>query len=73
MPGVPHAQPPAYRLYKRTGQAVVTLDGNDLYLGPYGSAESRQEYDRLIAEWLTNGRSRPLVQSPQNQCSWSRS
>ena len=28
----------------------------DHYLGRYGSPESRAEYDRLIAEWLANGR-----------------
>jgi integrase len=47
---------PSYRLHKPTSQAVVTLDGRDLYLGRYGSPQSRAEYDRLVAEWLTNGR-----------------
>ena len=49
-------KPPAYRLYKRTGQAVVTLGGRDYYLGPHGTKVSRDEYDRLVGEWLTNGR-----------------
>lgn len=47
---------PSYRLHKPTGQAVVTLDGRDFYLGKHGSPESRAEYDRLVAEWLANGR-----------------
>jgi len=47
---------PSYRLHKPTGQAVVTLDGRDFYLGRHDSPESRAEYDRVIAEWLTNGR-----------------
>jgi integrase len=47
---------PSYRLHKPSGQAVVTLDGRDLYLGRYGSVESRGEYDRLVAEWLAGGR-----------------
>jgi integrase len=47
---------PSYRLHKSTGQAVVTLDGRDFYLGKFGSVASRAEYDRLIAEWLANGR-----------------
>jgi integrase len=34
----------------------VTLGGRDFYLGPYGSPQSRAEYDRLVAEWLVNGR-----------------
>jgi integrase len=47
---------PKYRLHKPTLQAVVTLGGKDIYLGRYGSIESKSEYDRLIAEWLANGR-----------------
>jgi len=50
---------PKYRLHKATGQAIVTLDGQDFYLGPYGSRPSRREYERLIGEWLQNGRSLP--------------
>jgi hypothetical protein len=37
----------------------VTLDGKDFYLGAHGSQPSRDEYDRLIAEWLANGRRLP--------------
>jgi len=47
---------PSYCLHKASGQAVVRIDGVDHYLGKYGTAESRAEYDRLIAEWLGNGR-----------------
>src|SRR5262245_39738028 len=36
-------RPPSYRLHKATGQAVVTLDDRDHYLGRYDSAESRAE------------------------------
>lgn len=54
---------PSYRLHKPTKQAVVTLDGRDFYLGRYDSPESRVEYDRLIAEWLFNGRRLSPVQS----------
>jgi integrase len=56
---------PSYRRHKPSGQAVVTLDGRDLYLGRYGSPESRAEYDRLIAEWLVNGRRLPPPASGQ--------
>jgi hypothetical protein len=44
---------------KGSGQAVVTLDGRDFYLGPSGSVASRAEYDRLIGEWMANGRAPP--------------
>ncbi|WP_169973101.1 tyrosine-type recombinase/integrase [Tautonia rosea] len=54
---------PSYRHHKRSGQAVVTLNGRDHYLGPHGSPESRAEYDRLIAEWLSNGRRSPKTAS----------
>jgi integrase len=55
----PRFRTPSYRLHKPSGQAVVTLDGRDIYLGRYNSPESRAEYDRLIAEWLSNGRRLP--------------
>ena len=47
---------PSYRLHRSDGRAVVTIDGRDIYLGPHGSVESRRQYDRLISEWLANGR-----------------
>jgi hypothetical protein len=46
---------PKYRRHKGTGQAVVTLDGRDFYLGKFGSATSRKEYRRVTAEWLATG------------------
>ena len=48
---------PKYRLHKPTGQAVVTINGKDHYLGRHASKPSKQLYDRLIAEWLAGGRS----------------
>ena len=47
---------PKYRKHKASGQAVVTLNGQDCYLGPWGSTASRIEYDRLVGEWIQNGR-----------------
>jgi len=44
--------PPAYRKHKRSGRAVVTLSGKDIYLGKYGSQASHDEYDRVTGEWL---------------------
>jgi hypothetical protein len=55
MPRLLHAVP-RYRQHKATGQAVVTVFGKDHYLGPWQSATSRAEYDRLIGEWLAAGR-----------------
>jgi len=47
---------PSYCLHKASGQAIVRIDGTDHYLGKYGTSESQAEYDRVIAEWLVNGR-----------------
>lgn len=49
---------PKYRRHI-SGQAVVTLDGHDFYLGPWNSKPSKQEYDRLVGEWVANGRRLP--------------
>jgi integrase len=56
-----HRSIPSYRLHKQSGQAIVTLaDGlgnrRDVLLGKYGSAESRAEYARVLAEWEASGR-----------------
>ena len=50
---------PKYRRHRHSGQAIVTFNGRDHYLGPYGTKASRAEYDRLIAEWLAVGRRPP--------------
>ena len=50
---------PAYCRHKASGQARVKFNGNYIYLGPHGTQTSRDEYDRLIAEWLANGRHVP--------------
>ena len=49
-------RPPAYRLHKARNCAVVTIDGKNHYLGPYGSPESHEKYARLIAEWRASQR-----------------
>ena len=43
---------PSYLLHQRSGQARVRIDGKDHYLGKYGTPESRDRYDELIAEWF---------------------
>ena len=71
MPNAPRSDRrgiPAYTHHKPSGQARVRLpDGKGgrrtYYLGPYGSPESRQRYERLIAEWLAQGRRTPIEAS----------
>ncbi len=45
------------RLRHRSGQARVTINGRDHYLGPHGSQASKKEYDRIVAEYLASDRS----------------
>jgi integrase len=50
---------PGYRLHKPSGQAVVTLDGRDHYLGRFDTPDSHNAYRRLLEAWLANGRRLP--------------
>ncbi|MEX2171337.1 MAG: hypothetical protein WD851_18600 [Pirellulales bacterium] len=51
---------PKYRKHRASGQAFVELNGQRRYLGRHGTRASKVEYDRLVAEWLLNGR-QPIV------------
>jgi hypothetical protein len=65
---------PTYRCHRQSGQAIVTLtDGLggrfDVLLGKLGTAASRAEYARIIAEWalataILHQRSDPVVGRP---------
>ena len=48
MPDCRPSRIPAYCLHKKSGQAVVRLDGRDFYLGVFGTEKSRSEYQRVI-------------------------
>ncbi|WP_164103544.1 tyrosine-type recombinase/integrase [Candidatus Laterigemmans baculatus] len=41
--------PPSYRLHKPTGRAVVTIGDRDIYIGEYGTEDSRRQYGLLLA------------------------
>src|SRR5687768_15393016 len=60
LPGRPTKLVPAYCHHKASGRAVVRINGRDFYLGRYGSAESQEEYRRVVAEHLAacNGQGR---------------
>jgi hypothetical protein len=51
---------PSYRLHKATNQAVVVIKGKSFYLGVYGTPESREKYERLIGQYLAQGRRTPV-------------
>ncbi|TWT95756.1 hypothetical protein Pla100_33980 [Neorhodopirellula pilleata] len=42
---------PDYR-YHVSGQAVVTFNGTNFYLGPHNSPESKAKYRTLLAEYI---------------------
>lgn len=50
-PGIPRLNH-----HKPSGRARVRLNGRDHYCGLWGTKEAQAEYDRIIAEWLANGR-----------------
>ena len=49
-------QLPKYCLHKGSGQAYVRIAGDMHYLGKHGSDASRREYDRIMGEFIANGR-----------------
>lgn len=55
----PKSVQPSLCLHKPSGRAYVTLGGRQCWLGVYGSPESEAAYDRVVGEWLMNGRRGP--------------
>lgn len=58
---------PKYRKHRASGQALVTINGKDHYLGPHGTKASKLEYDRIINQWIASSRN-PLFGLPSDQC-----
>ena len=56
---------PGYLQHKASGKAYVRIEGKDIYLGFFGTKESKAEYDRIISEWLANGRHLPNEENRQ--------
>jgi integrase len=44
-------EPPAYLHHRGKGQAYCTIGGQAVYLGPYGSHESRRRYREIVRKW----------------------
>jgi integrase len=58
---------PGLQHHKATGQGKVHLSGRDFYCGKWGTPSCKAAYDRLIAEWLSNGRRRPVEGGPASR------
>ena len=52
------ARLPPYTRHAR-GQGKVRIAGRDFYVGLYGTPESRERYERLVAEWVAQGMPKP--------------
>jgi len=63
MPRLVHTLP-QIRHHTPSNRASIRIDSKEFWLGTYGSPESLREYDRIISEWLANGRKLP-VPSPK--------
>ncbi|MFN7889145.1 MAG: hypothetical protein ACK5OC_02535, partial [Pirellula sp.] len=57
---------PKYRKHRASGQAIVTINGRDHYLGPHNSKTSKVLYDQLVNQWLASHRN-PSFGLPQEQ------
>jgi integrase len=56
---------PKNGLHKGSGQAVVRLEGKDVYLGKHGTPDSRHRYDDLIRQYLlTRKAAAPAPKTP---------
>ena len=53
---------PNYLHHKASGKAFVRIDGKNIYLGFFGTKESKAEFDRVVSEWLANGRQLPKTE-----------
>ena len=42
---------PGYLHHKASGQAIVVINGKTIYLGKYKSKASREEYEKVIADY----------------------
>ncbi len=47
---------PQVRLHSGSGHAWVRINGTEHWLGRFGSPEAQAACDRLLAEYLANGR-----------------
>jgi len=63
MPRRPKGSVPSLVHHKPSNRARVRINGRDCWLSKWGSPESQLAYERLIAEYIANGR----VVPPQPQ------
>ncbi len=52
---------PTYGLHKPTGQARCYINGKTIYLGKYGSEESRIHYGEIVAKVVSGQTLDPIA------------
>ena len=57
-------RPPKYRLHKSTGQAVVSVHGKVIQLGPFGSPRSHERYQEQLINWRERRHEKRLEVEP---------
>ncbi|HVS71998.1 MAG TPA: site-specific integrase [Phycisphaerae bacterium] len=57
MPKLSHHVPKLSRHLR--GNAFVKIAGQQIWLGKYGQPQTQEKYDRLVGQWLANGRQLP--------------
>lgn len=55
----PKSIKPSHCHHRPTSRGYVRIDGKMLYTGTWGTQAAKDEYDRLIGEWIANGRKMP--------------
>lgn len=58
---------PKYRLHKGSGQALVQINGERIYLGKHGTEQSKEKYRRIVAESLGNPQHSPPLPQRADQ------
>lgn len=56
---------PSYLHHKATGRAYCKVHGKPVYLGRWGSAESKAAYSKLVAGLKATGATAPVVSAPR--------
>jgi len=52
---------PELKLHKSSGHGYARIDGNQVFLGKFGTPECRAKYERAIAEWLARDKRQAAV------------
>jgi len=55
---------PKYGRHKPSGQAIVRINGRMIYLGPFGSKESKDRYKQAVAKWADDQDRSPTLPAP---------